>query len=79
MYICSQHNIINYTSIIKNKKIKMESQNQLQNMSLCSSSIPDTHLPWLWPRLIPKLSQSSSGYVPSLVSVRTVSILLMNL
>ena len=57
----------------------MESQNQLQNMTLCSLSIPDTHLPWLWPRLIPKLSQSSSGHIPFLVSVRTVSILLMNL
>ena len=57
----------------------MESQNQLQNMTLCSLSVPDTHLPWLWPRLIPKLSQSSSGHIPFLVSVRTVSILLMNL
>ena len=45
----------------------MESQNQLQNMTLCSLPIPDPPLPWLWPRLIPKLSQSSSGHIPSLV------------
>lgn len=31
--------------------IKMKSQNQLQNVTLCSSSTPNTHLPSLCPRL----------------------------